>query len=109
VEHNAFSYLANKYNFNVSSISGLSPDAQPSAQVMENVLNIVKEKKINTIFFESFASDKVVKTLAHDAHVEVDMLQPLENITQDEAKKGVTYESLMLENLTKIAKSRECQ
>jgi zinc transport system substrate-binding protein len=109
VEHNAFSYLANKYNFNVSSISGLSPDAQPSAQVMENILNIVKEKKINTIFFEPFASDKVVKTLAHDAHVEVDMLQPLENITQDEAKKGVTYESLMLENLTKIAKSRECQ
>ncbi len=109
VEHNAFSYLANKYHFNVSSISGLSPDAQPSAQVMENIMNIVKEKKINTIFFESFASDKVVKTIASDAKVEVDMLQPLENITQEEAKKGATYESLMLDNLSKIAKSRECQ
>ena len=37
------------------------------------------------------------------------MLQPLENITQEEAKKGATYESLMLDNLSKIAKSRECQ
>lgn len=109
VEHNAFSYLAAKYDFDVHSISGLSPDAQPSAQVMQNILTIVKEKKINTLFFESLSNDKMIKTIANDAHVGVEMLQPLENITQEEAANGATYESLMLENLEKIAKSRECQ
>lgn len=109
VEHNAFSYLADKYGFNVESISGLSPDAQPSAQIMADIINVVKEEKIGTIFFESFASDKVAKAIATDAHVKTDTLQPIENITVDEAKKGVSYNSLMMDNLVKIAQARECR
>ena len=109
VEHNAFSYLATKYNFNVESISGLSPDAQPSAKVMGDIINSVKEKKINTIFFESFASDKVVKIIATDAHVKVDILHSLENITKTESQNNSNYYSLMLDNLGKIASARECR
>jgi zinc transport system substrate-binding protein len=109
VEHNAFSYLADKYGFGVESISGLSPDAQPSAQVMGDIIRVVKNEKIKTIFFESFASDKVAKAIASDAHVKTDTLQPIENITADEAKKGATYNSLMMENLAKIVQARECR
>ena len=109
VEHNAFSYLALKYNFKVEAISGLSPEAEPSAKVMGDIIKSVKDKKIDTIFFESFASDKVVKAIASDAHVKVDTLQPLENITQAESKSDSTYYTLMLDNLEKIVKVRECQ
>lgn len=109
VEHNAFSYLASKYGFNVESISGLSPDSEPSAQVMSDIIKIVKDDKINTIFFESFASDKVAKAIASEAHAKSDTLQPIENITADEAKKGVSYNSLMMDNLAKIVQARECR
>ncbi len=109
VEHNAFSYLATKYNFNVESISGLSPDAEPSAKVMGSIISSVKTKNINTIFFESFASDKVIKAIATDAHVKVNVLDPLANITKTESENGSSYYSLMLDNLGKIAKARECQ
>ncbi len=109
VEHNAFSYLATKYNFNVESISGLSPDAEPSAKVMGSIISSVKTKNINTIFFESFASDKVIKAIATDAHVKVDVLDPLANITKKESENGSSYYSLMLDNLGKIVKARECQ
>lgn len=109
VEHNAFSYLAAKYNFNVESISGLSPDAEPSAKVMGSIISNVKTKNINTIFFESFASDKVIKAIAADAHVKVNVLNPLANITKAESENKSSYYSLMLENLGKIATSRECQ
>lgn len=109
VEHNAFSYLASKYGFNVESISGLSPDSEPSAQVMSDIIKTVKDDKINTIFFESFASDKVAKAIASEAHAKSDTLQPIENITADEAKKGVSYNSLMMDNLAKIVQARECR
>lgn len=109
VDHNAFSYLAQKYGFHVESISGLSPDAQPSAKVMGNIIDKVKENNITTIFFESFASDKVINAIATDAKVKVDFLQPIANITKDELQNKSTYYSLMMQNLEKISKARECR
>lgn len=109
VDHNAFSYLAQKYGFHVESISGLSPDAEPSAKVMGSIINKVKDKNITTIFFESFASDKVINAIATDAKVKVDFLQPIANITKDELQNGSTYYSLMMQNLEKISKARECR
>ena len=109
VDHNAFSYLAQKYGFHVESISGLSPDAEPSAKVMGSIIDKVKENNITTIFFESFASDKVINAIATDAKVQVDFLQPIANITKDELQNGSTYYSLMMQNLEKISKARECR
>lgn len=109
VDHNAFSYLAQKYGFHVESISGLSPDAEPSAKVMGSIIDKVKDNNITTIFFESFASDKVINAIATDAKVKVDFLQPIANITKDELQNGSTYYSLMMQNLEKISKARECR
>ena len=60
------------------------------------------------IFFESFVSDKVMKSIAKDLAVRVDVLQPLGNITADEAKKHLTYEDIMRGNLVKLHKALEC-
>ena len=109
VDHNAFSYLAEKYGFHVESVSGLSPDAEPSAKVMGKIIEKVQDKNITTIFFESFASDKVINAIAADTNVKVDMLQPIANITKEELQNGSTYYSLMMQNLEKIAKARECR
>lgn len=107
--HNAFSYLSNKYNFHVEALSGLSPDAQPSAKQITKLMKHIEEHDINTIFFESFVNDRVMKSIANDTKVDVDTLQPLGNITKDEAEKKSTYESIMKENLEKIAKALVCQ
>ncbi|MCD6433753.1 MAG: zinc ABC transporter substrate-binding protein, partial [Sulfurimonas sp.] len=109
VNHNAFSYLANNYNFNVEALSGLSPEAQPSAKNMIKLIEHVKEHNISTIFFESFVSDKAIKNIAAEAKVSVDVLQPLGNITADEADKNLTFEDIMRMNLEKISKAMKCQ
>ena len=109
VNHNAFSYLSANYGFNVEALSGLSPEAQPSAKNMIKLIEHIKEHKLSTIFFESFVSDKAIKSIASEAKVSVDVLQPIGNITADEAKRGATYESIMRENLEKISKSLECK
>ena len=109
VNHNAFSYLSDKYNFHTKSLSGLSPDAQPDAKTMINLINTIKKHNLSTVFFESFASDKAIKSIAKEANVKVDILQPLGNITADEAKKNMTYEDIMRENLKKISTALECK
>jgi len=108
VNHNAFSYLANKYGFEVEALSGLSPEAQPSAKSMAELIEHVKEYKLKTIFFESFVSDKAIKSIAKEAKVKVDVLQPLGNITADEAKQNLSYEDIMYTNLKKLSEALEC-
>jgi zinc transport system substrate-binding protein len=109
VNHNAFSYISKNYGFSVEALSGLSPDAQPSAKNMVRLIEHVKEHNISTIFFESFVSDRAMKSIANDAKVSVDVLQPLGNITKDEAQKGLSFEKIMLINLDKISNALECR
>jgi len=108
VNHNAFGYLANKYNFHVESLSGLSPEAMPNAKNIIRVIKIIKEYDVSTLFFETFASDKVVNSIAEEANVSVDVLQPLGNITASESAQGLTYETMMRQNLLKLSKALEC-
>jgi len=109
VNHNAFGYLAQKYNFHVESLSGLSPDAQPNAKNIIRLMDTIKEHNVSTVFFESFASDRAIKSIAKEAHTLADVLYPLGNITSKEASKGLTYENLMEENLHKLSKALSCR
>lgn len=109
VNHNAFSYLSDRYGFHVEALSGLSPEAEPNGKNMIKLIEHVREHKIGTVFFESFASDKAIKSIAKEAKVEVDVLQPLGNITADEAKLKPSYEKIMRSNLEKISKALKCQ
>jgi len=109
VNHNAFSYLSNSYGFKVESLSGFSPEAEPSAKNMAKLIEHVKEDNISTLFYESFVSDRAIKSIANEAHVKVDVLQPLGNITADEAAKKLSYEDIMRVNLEKISKALECR
>ncbi len=109
VNHDAFSYLAHRYGFHVEALSGLSPEAEPSAKNMMKIIEHVKEHKVGTLFFESFASDRAIKSIAKEAKVKVDMLQPLGNITADEAKANLSYEDIMRKNLQKISQALECK
>ncbi|PHS57137.1 MAG: ABC transporter substrate-binding protein [Sulfurimonas sp.] len=109
VNHNAYSYLSSKYAFNVESLSGISPDSQTNAKNMISLIEHVKKDKVSTIFFESFASDKAIKSIALEAKVSVESLQPLGNITADEAKLNLSYEDIMRINLNKISKALECK
>lgn len=109
VNHNAFSYLADRYGFHIESLSGFSPEAEPSAKSMVNLIEHVKEHNVSTIFFESFASDRAIKSIAEEANASVDVLQPIGNITADEARQSLSFEDIMRINLTKISKALACK
>jgi len=107
--HDAFFYLAKKYHFKTKTLSGISPQALPSAKKITELMQLINQEHIHTIFFESFASDKVIKSIAKDTHIDVEVLHPLGNITANQAKQHLTYKDIMEENLQKISKALECQ
>ena len=109
VNHNAIGYLSSRYGFHVESLSGFSPEAEPSAKNMVRLISHVKEHSVNTVFFETFVSDRAIKSIADEAGVSVDVLQPLGNITADEAEAKLTYERMMYINLEKISKALMCR
>jgi zinc transport system substrate-binding protein len=109
VSHNALGYLAQNYGFSVESLSGLSPEAQPSAKDVTRLMADISKDGIKRIFFEHFVNDNVIKRVAEDMNIALDVFQPLGNITKDEADAGLSYEDIMLQNLQKLKKALECK
>lgn len=108
VTHNAFSYMAQRYGFEVSSLSGLSSDAQPSATDVKQIFKEIQEQNIQLVFFENFSNNKIITTIADDLSIEVDSLQPLGNITADECDQNLSYIKVMKLNLQKLSKAMQC-
>lgn len=106
--HNAFGYLAHDYDFEVIAVTGLSPDQQPSAKAMAKVVKLVRNEGVKTVFFEAFVSDSVARALARESGASVSSLQPLANLSADEAASKENYITIMRKNLAKIAEALEC-
>ena len=108
VSHNALGYLSRNYGFHVESLTGLSPEAQPSAKDVTRIMDDIQKEGVTTIFFEHFVNDKVIKRIAKDAHIKLEVFQPLGNITKDEAAAKLSYEDIMKQNLDKLSKALMC-
>ena len=109
VNHDAFGYLADDYGITQYSISGMTPEVRPSARQIAQLIDLVKKEKINTVFFEEFASDKTAKAIANEAKVKTDALRPVENITREENEKNIGYIEIMRDNLVKLKGAMDCE
>lgn len=107
--HAAFGYLAARYGLNQIAIAGVSPDAEPSPQKLAEITNIVKQKHINVIFFESLVSPKLSQTVAKETGAQTMVLDPIEGVTPDELKTGQNYLTLMHQNLINLQQALQCR
>lgn len=101
--HSAFGYLAERYGLTQESISGISPESEPSPARIKELRSIAAEDKVGTVFFETLVSDKTAKTVAADSGLRTDVLDPLEGIT--EKSKGADYVEVMESNLAALEKA----
>ncbi|GGV37035.1 zinc ABC transporter substrate-binding protein [Streptomyces longisporoflavus] len=101
--HSAFGYLAERYGLDQEGISGIDPESDPSPARIKELQDIAEEDKVSTVFFETLASDKTAKTLANDAGLKTDVLDPLEGIT--DKSKGDDYIGVMESNLAALQKA----
>lgn len=107
--HASFDYLANRYNLNQISISGISPDQEPSLQKLAEITDFVKRQDIKVIFFETLISPKLSQTIAAETGAEILVLDPIEGISDDDIKMGKNYFTVMEENLNNLQVALQCQ
>lgn len=107
--HIAFNYLAKDYNLKQVSISGVSPDEEPSAADLAWVAEFARRNGVKYIFFESLVSPRFSETIAREIGAQTLVLNPLEGLTGEELKRGDDYFSKMRENLNNLKIALECQ
>lgn len=107
--HSAFSYLARRYGFMVTSIAGIEPDNEPSPAKMAELADAVKQKGIKYIFFESLVSPRLAQTIADETGASTLVFDPIEGLSAADQDAGRDYISVQYDNLENLRKALECQ
>lgn len=104
-QHAAFGYLAKQYGLTQEAIAGISPDQEPSPSRLSELEHYVDDHQVKVIYFEENASSKVAETLSKETGVKLEVLNPLESLTNKQIKDGEDYVSVMRENLNALKES----
>jgi zinc transport system substrate-binding protein len=107
--HDAFGYLARRYDLKTVPIAGISPEAEPTPMQLESVIRQVKASKATTVFFETLLSPRLAETVARETGARTDVLNPIEGLTEQELERGETYLTVMRDNLEALRKALECR
>jgi len=106
VSHDAFGYLE-RYGVRVAAIAGLSPEAEPAPADIGRLHDLIESDGITTVFSERLAPPELTETLAEDAGVRTEVLDPIEGLTDETADED--YLSLMERNLRVLEEANGCR
>ena len=71
--HDTFAYMAEAYGFEIVGlvIPSLSPDVEPSAEHLAELIDVVRENNVPAVFGETTVSDKLAQTIARETGAEL--------------------------------------
>ena len=107
--HDAFSYLASRYNFQTLSLNGVDPKAETSPHQLNSVISAARSLSIRMVFFEPLLGDSIAKSVAREIGGSVAPLNPIETITEADELAGKDYFILMRENLVNLRRAMVCR
>jgi zinc transport system substrate-binding protein len=102
--HEAFAYLAQHYGLSQTSVTGLTPESEPTPRALEHVVDQVRASGATTVFLEPLVSSRIADTVAHETGTRTAVLDPLEG----QPKHG-DYFAVMRANLAELRKALGCR
>jgi len=94
--HNAFQYLGQRYDFEVRTLTGLSPDDQPTPKDIERAQEIIAEHDLQYVCADPLESQTAANQLVAETDAtEVLPLTPIPGQTQEWADEGWGYIEIM--------------
>ena len=106
--HEAFAYLAQRYGLEQIPITGLSPEAEPQPADRARVVDLVEERGVTTIYYETLVSPRIANTVARETGAKTAVLDPLEGFTPAEIAGGENYFTRMRANLRALEDGLGC-
>lgn len=101
--HSAFAYLAKRYGLEQVSVSGISPNAEPSPQTIVEIIETAKKENLKYIFFEALVNPKVADVISGEIGAQTLLLNPGHS---DNTKDS--FMSIMRSNLASLKTALEC-
>ena len=99
VSHDAYGYLCKKYDIEQVSVTGITPNQEPSLSKISEIIDFSKENNIEYVLFDGLVNPKVAQTIANEANIKTDILYSIDGITKSDFDNNEDYISLMKKNL----------
>jgi ABC-type Zn uptake system ZnuABC Zn-binding protein ZnuA/Ca2+-binding EF-hand superfamily protein len=105
--HNAYSYIAYRYNLEFVTVHGLDPEGEPSAADIAEVVEKIEEDAITVLYIEEYTDETAVNSIVDQTNgaVTVQILYTMELPPKDSSDD---YLSLMEKNLNSLKAGLGC-
>lgn len=110
--HNAYSYMAQRYDINFVTVHGLDPEGEPSAEDIQEVVEEIEEEGLTLLFIEEYTDRDAVQSIVQQTvsddlpnGISVEYLYTMELPPTDSSED---YISLMNANLANLKTGLSC-
>jgi zinc transport system substrate-binding protein len=105
VSHAAYGYWEERYGIEQISISGLSTSDEPTQKELIEIIDEVKNNKLQYILVEQNVSSKLVDVIKNETRTSVLPVHNLSVLTEEDINNGEDYFSLMNKNIDTLKKA----
>ena len=100
-----FRYLAEEYGLEYRApFTGCSSQVDASPKTIAYLMNYIKDNKIPYLYYIELSNEKIANTLIEQTWAEKLKLHSGQNVSKEEFDSGVTYLSIMRDNLESLKK-----
>lgn len=107
--HYAFGYLANRYGLKYLAAQGVSPDAEPTANDLANLVDQINKDKVKYVFYEELTSPKIAETIAGETNAKMLLLNAAHNLAKDQFESSVSFFDILNSDLGNLKVGLECK
>ena len=100
--HNAYSYITERYGVEFVTVHGLDPEGEPTAADVEEVISKINEDEINVLFIEEYTQASSVDVIVDATGVEVMYLYTMEKSPSDPNDDYLSMLNKNLDNLRQV-------
>lgn len=106
--HFTFGYLARRYNLTYIAALGFTPDSQPSPRQLAALAKQIRDHGLKYVFYEELIEPRVAETLSRETGATLLLLHGAHNVSKEELGLGVTFLSIMEQNLANLKIGLRC-
>lgn len=99
----AMYYFAEEFGLDyISAFDSCTSETEPSAKLVAKIVDAIKENHATVVYYEELSNHKAADTICAETGAKALLLHSCHNVSKDEYKAGVTYLSLMKQNLENL-------
>ncbi len=97
--HDALQYFAKEYGFTIYPIKGVSTSEDPSSTHVKEIIKVIKEQGVKSVFFESIENPRALQQISSETGARIGGTLYSDGLGDTEAS---TYDSMMRHNVGTI-------